>query len=323
MSLRDLFAYHGHEFSEETMCGLGGISFFYFKFKRAEPPVQIFPGYLEPRRFYRKVASLTGAKCQYKDGVKWGYAWKKVKESIERNIPTIIGPLDMFYLPFAPLKVHVVMHFLLVIGYDDARREAYVFDNRFEDAQRISYDDLEKAWNFEAKGWCRPHPFHLFTIPQSIPPLEDLLVRTIRDTVKLNIHPPIRSLGVSGERIAANEVSDWLDQCGRKVLVDSLMFTAKMILPEGFEPQQCGAGRFLYAKFLNAATRYLKIPALDESANLFVEAGDDWNRVSDIFERTATSGTEQDLKTLLGKASQIISKISDIEERAFRLLDGI
>ena len=323
VSLRDLFAYRGHEFSEEIVCGLGGISFFYLKFRRAEPPVQIFPGYLEPRRFYRKVASLTGAAYQYKDGVKWDYAWRKVKENIDRKMPVIIGPLDMFHLSFAPLPVHAVMHYLLLIGYDDERREAHLFDSRFEDAQRIHYDDLEKAWNVEAKGWCRPHAFHLFTIPRDIPPLEDLVVKAIRDTVKLNLHPPTKSLGVAGERSAANEIPSWPGLCNREVLLQSLMFTAKMILPEGFEPQQCGAGRFLYSRFLEAAREHLRAPALDESASLFVEAGHGWNEVSEILERSSTPESEEKLKALLREAADTISDISNIEERAFRLLDGI
>lgn len=255
--------------------------------------------------------------------MKFDYAWRKVKENIDRNIPMIIGPLDMFYLSFAPLPVHVVMHYILLIGYDDNKREIDLYDSRFEEAQKMSYDDLERAWNVEAKGWCRPHPFHVFTIPKAIPPLEDLLVKTIKDSVRLNIRPPIKSLGVLGERNAAKEIPDWPDWCDREVLSQNLMFTAKMILPEGFEPQQCGAGRFLYAIFLRAAAKHLKVPALDESATFFAEAGHGWNKVSGIFERTSTSETKQELKTLLREAAETISQISDIEERAFRLLDGI
>jgi len=101
------------------------------------------------------------------------------------------------------------------------------------------------------------------------------------------------------------------------------MFTAKMILPEGFEPQQCGAGRFLYAEFLRAARKHLKAPALDESVALFTEAGRGWNKVSEIFEKTSTLKTKQEVKTLLTEAAETISGISDIEERAFRLLNEI
>ena len=47
------------------------------------------------------------------------------------------------------------------------------------------------------------------------------------------------------------------------------MFTAKMILLEGFEPQECGARRFLYAGFLTVASNAPEISRLNEAA-LFI-----------------------------------------------------
>jgi len=66
-----------------------GNKLLYFKFKRAEPPVQIFPSCLELIRFYRKVASLTNDEYQYKDGAKLDYAWRKVEENDAETISEI------------------------------------------------------------------------------------------------------------------------------------------------------------------------------------------------------------------------------------------
>lgn len=64
-------------------------------------------------------------------------------------------------------------------------------------------------------------------------------------------------------------------------------------------------------------------PALDESAALFMKAGRGWNKVSEIFEKTTPLKTKEEVKTLLTEAAETISGISDIEERAFRLLNEI
>jgi hypothetical protein len=105
--------------------------------------------------------------------------------------------------------------------------------------------------------------------------------------------------------------------------VTELNVHGKTILPDGFEPQQCGAGRFLNAEFLRAARKHPMAPALDESAALFMKAGRGWNKVSEIFEKTTPLKTKEEVKTLLTEAAETISGISDIEERAFRLLNEI
>ena len=113
---------------------------------------------------------------QYKisEGRTLEYAFKSVKSEIDNGCPVILGPLDMYHLPY--LKTyhndHIPMHYVLMIGYDDEC--IYLYDCGRKDIQMLSYKELRKAWQIEKNGVGCKNGFIRFSLPDNLPGVFEL-----------------------------------------------------------------------------------------------------------------------------------------------------
>jgi len=94
--------------------------------------------------------------CAYKT---FEQAIKKAKAEIDAGYPPVLGALDMYYLPYYPKLYHgehIPFHYVLMVGYDDARC-VYLLDCGRKEMQTLSYDELRRAWNCSYPGLSGPN----------------------------------------------------------------------------------------------------------------------------------------------------------------------
>ena len=76
------------------------------------------------------------------------------KNEIDEGYPVVLGPLDMFYLPYLKMyhTEHIPIHYVMMIGYDEEKNCVLIYDCEREDVIELAVSDLELAWNIEKNG---------------------------------------------------------------------------------------------------------------------------------------------------------------------------
>ena len=69
------------------------------------------------------------------------------KNEIDEGYPVVLGPLDMFYLPYLKMyhTEHIPIHYVMMIEYDEEKNCVLIYDCEREDV-------IELAWNIEKNG---------------------------------------------------------------------------------------------------------------------------------------------------------------------------
>lgn len=256
--IRDLIQWRtGHDWSNEFVWGLGqGGGFAYLRFKSANPPRQIYTGIATPRQ-HKYLAGLLGAEFNEVENRSFKFSWAKARAALEANTPPVIGPLDMYYLPFYPeiyQKRHIPIHFILLVGYDE--EQIFILDTLQEEVQSISMEALKLCWDVNVPGIGKRNRLSVLDIPEKIPPVDELIRQSIRDQSQTNLRPPVAMLGIPAMRKIAREISGWPAELGEETAAKCL-YQAREYLnsPPDIEGSHLTAGRDLYITFLEEASR--------------------------------------------------------------------
>ncbi len=254
--IRDLIEWRtGRNWSNEFVYGLGqGGGFAYLRFKSADPPRQVYWGIAGPRQ-HRYLAELFNAGFTEVDNRSFKFSWQKVKNALQVGTPPVIGPLDMYYLPFYEgiyHKRHIPIHYLLVVDYNE--ESAYVLDTGSETVQALPLAELQLAWNVNVPGLGKRGRLVAFEIPSDIPPNKVLIRKSILDQCKSMLHPPVSMVGIPAMKKLAREISGWLNELGDKTATKCLQQVREYLnSPPDLEGDHLTAGRNLYITFLQQA----------------------------------------------------------------------
>ena len=254
--IRDMVHWRtGRDWSNEFVHGLGqGAGFAYLRIKVADPPRQVYWGIASPRQ-HQYLADLLGAAYTEVENRTFRFSWGKARQALDAGTPPVLGPLDMFYLPFyAELhhKRHIPIHFLLLVGYSDEK--AYVQDTGVEEVQSISLDELEKAWNVNVLGLGKRNRLAVLDIPSALPPTRDLVRKAIADQCQTMLRPPVSMLGIPAMQKVAREIAGWAGELGKESAAKCLRQVREYLnSPPDIEGNHLTAGRDLYIRFLEEA----------------------------------------------------------------------
>lgn len=141
-----------------VLSGFG--SFCYMKTPHADLKRMIALGDGRTKQMYAFLAPIVGFEYQHFAYGSFVQALRKAKTEIDAGHPSVLGALDMYYLPyFSKLyhDEHIPFHYVLMIGYDDDARCIYLHDCGREAIQTLSYDDLRSAWNCSYPGLSKPN----------------------------------------------------------------------------------------------------------------------------------------------------------------------
>jgi hypothetical protein len=305
-----LLNHHGMNISEPMVFGIAsGIFFAYLK-----PPMMDFPMFVTrtmPGEIRSKFAKRTGVKfkvSKFNDPKK---AEQELDRLLDQNQPVAVQ-VDLFFMDYFPtwFRVHINIHFLNVIGREG--NKYYISDSYHPQIAEIDRETLLKgrfAGGSMAPKGCMFYPVH---IPEKID-----MNKTIRDGIKSAtfnmLKIPLPFLGVKGIRRFADKISKWPDYARDTDQLTDKIFKIFILLEE----QGTGGGgfRFMYASFLQEASKIMNNPELNVLAKEIMEIGDGWREIAHVASRMAKNRDFSSEKFL--ELRSLICKRADLEESFF------
>ena len=254
--IRDLVEWRSiRDWSNEFLWGLGqGGGFAYLRFNAADPPRQMYTGISTPRQ-HRYLAGLLCADFAEIENRAFRFSWDRAREAVDRNTPPVLGPLDMYHLLYYPElyhQRHILIHFVLLVGYDEAT--AYVHDTDQDAVQEIPLNELQLAWDVNVPGLGKRNRLAIVDIPQILPSDEALIRKSIADQCQLMLHPPVSMVGIPAMKKIASEIAHWPEELGEDTAEKCLRQVREYLnSPPDLEGNHLTAGRDRYITFLQEA----------------------------------------------------------------------
>jgi hypothetical protein len=233
----------------------------------------------------------------------------------------------MYYLPYYDKfyrKIHVPIHHVLMVGYDDEREVALVQDCDRAEVQTVPYADLEGAWNINIPGLGKKNTFYTFTLNEHVANVETIAHQGLLKRATAMLEAPVSMLGLKGLRKLARELPHWPQELSTKQLDVSLRhlveYTGFPPVPPnrltGYDaPDNHGGGREVFAGLLERLAEQYTEPAWADAAPLFKQSARELEKVTDSVVDFILSK-----QCSLETASALLASIADIEERAFRII---
>jgi hypothetical protein len=308
-----LLNHHGMKITEPMVFGISsGIFFAYLKI-----PVMDFPMFAVrsmPGHVRTKFADRTGVKFisrRYRNPEK---AERELNDLLDKNQPVAVQ-VDFFYMNYFPAwyRIHVNVHFVTVIGREGDRY--FISDSYHPQIAEIDREALMKG-RF-AGGSMAPKGFMFYPvhIPEKID-LEKAIKDGIKGATKNMLRIPLPFLGVKGIRRFADKIVDWPKYARDEDFLADKVFRITIFL----EDQGTGGGgfRFLYASFLQEASKVLNNPRLDEMSKEMMKIGDGWR---DVSLASAKAAKQRDFsRERLMEIGDLLRQRADVEESFFTRL---
>jgi hypothetical protein len=285
------------------------------------------------RIIYKEISDIVGFQYRHIEGKSFEYALRVARKQIDMGCPVILGCLDMYYLHYYPKfyhKVHIPIHYIMMIGYDDDKQLAYVLDCGIEAVQSIPYETLAEAMNVETKGLSKKNTICIIAFQQELKSAIDIARKGFhRKAIKI-LESPVGFVGIKGMYKFAKEFPHWQEELTRedyiKVLENIIMYSGSVpkmpnrLLgikePDGIR-YMCG--REQISAVLTELGQDYQINAWCEAAELFLESGA-------ILEQMINQMTGYLLKEItdLREIPKQIEVVAQIEEKVYRkILSGL
>jgi len=214
----------------------------------------VYWGIACPRQ-HQYLADLLGAGHVVVENRTFSFSWNKARAAVDARLAPVIGPLDMFHLPFYEelyRRRHIPIHYLLLVGYDD--ENAYVHDTGHDQVQALPLDELQGAWDVNVPGLGKRNRLVTFDLPQDLPPTGELVRRSIADQCQTMLNPPVSMVGIPAMNKVAREIARWPQELGAETASACLRQVLEYLnSPPDLEGDHLTAGRDRYISFLQEA----------------------------------------------------------------------
>jgi hypothetical protein len=306
--LEDILEWKGKKYINYLLPVLGGMSeFTYLKFKNANPPQMVYWG-TNTKYLLKDLEKIIDFKEILSENKTFKNTFTKVKKFIGNNQPVVAGALDMYYLHYYPEiyhKKHIPIHYILVVGYDDDKQEVYVQDCGCEGVQKISYSEFEKALKVNVPAMSKKNTIRTFILPRNLPSELEIAQNGLSFRTEKMLKPSVKLFGIPAMKKLAKEIFDWKNKESFEHLV--IYATTPPELPKTFE--KSNGMRFWKSQVLKKLGKKYKIDKFLKVSEMFQESG---KLIIDICK----AAMKQDRK----KISNIILRVADIEEEAYKIL---
>ncbi len=306
--LEDILEWKGKKYINYLLPVLGGMGeFTYLKFKNANPPHMVYWG-ANTKYLLKDLEKIIDFKEILSENKTFKNTFTKVKEFIGNNQAVVAGALDMYYLPYYPEiyhQKHIPIHYILVVGYDDYKQEVYVQDCGCEGVQKISYSEFEKALNVNVPAMSKKNTIRTFILPRNLPSELEIAQNGLSFRAEKMLKPSVKLFGIPAMKKLAKEIFDWKDKESFEHLV--IYATTPPELPKTFE--KSNGMRFWKSQVLKKLGKKYKTDKFLKVSEMFQESG---KLIIDICQ----AAMKQDRK----KISNIILRVADIEEEAYKIL---
>ena len=307
--LEDILEWKGKKYINYLLPVLGGMGeFTYLKFKNANPPHMVYWG-ANTKYLLKDLEKIIDFKEIISENKTFKNTFTKVKEFIGNNQPVVAGALDMYYLHYYPEiyhQKHIPIHYILVVGYDDDKQEVYVQDCGCKGVQKVSYSEFEKALNVNVPAMSKKNTIRAFILPRNLPSELEIAQNGLSFRAEKMLKPSVKLFGIPAMKKLAKEIFDWKDKESFEHLV--IYATTPPELPKTFEKSD--GMRFWKSQVLKKLGEKYKIDKFLKVSEMFQESG---KLIIDICK----AAMKQDRK----KISNIILRVADIEEEAYKILE--
>lgn len=312
----NLLHHHGLEFDEPLVFGIGsGLMYSYLPFIRVNGiPVasyRIWPGYI-----FKNFASRVGIQIERKKFSNVKSAMMELDKTLERGQP--VGMItSVFYLPYLPAayRFHFNAHNIIVYGRENGTY--LVSDPVMGETTEIAYDDLARA-RF-AKGM--PEPSGRMYYPTKLPKDYDAkkaIWAGIKQTSDHMANIPIPLFGAKGMKYLSNRMKSWPERLGNR---KAILYLGNLVRMQE-EIGTGGAGfRFIYAAFLDQASRLLNDSTLFEFSKRLTVAGDQLREFA-YYAGRVCKDRKSDTKTF-AELAEMYLKASQMEQGIFGDMDKV
>lgn len=306
--LEDILTWKGAEYSDFLLSVIGGMAgFTYLRFKRADPPCMVYWG-ANPKYLMKDLANIIGCKETVIEGKTFKNTFPRLKESIDGGQPVMAGALDMYYLHYYPglyRKQHVPIHYVLVVGYDDDKQVVFVQDCSRKGVQEIPYEEFKESLGVNVPGISKKNTMRTFTLPQKLPSEFEVAKKGFAYKAERFLNPPVKLFGLPAMHKLADEIFEWNNsKCFEHMATYA---TAPPLPPKTFENSH--GMRFWQADVLSALGNKYNVRSWTEASKLFRRSGEE-------IMKLCKAALEQDKQ----RASEALTVIAEIEERAYKLL---
>jgi hypothetical protein len=301
----------------------------YLRHRDEKLPRLLMFGDGRPHKIYGNISEIVGFEYRFVEGRTFSYAFKRIKDQIDIGRPVVIGPVDMFHLPYLKMyhKVHIPIHYILMVGYDDERQCIYVYDCGREEIQTVPFDELKKAWEIEKTTVGDRNGFIEINFADEIKSTYEIADTALKKKAKEMLEPQASFTGIKGIRKAAKEFSAWKNELTPEGYKNSLRNMLEFIgtvpkLPnivmgieepedEGIHYEAC---RDKMGTMLIMLGETYQSKKWKEAGTLFLESGKRFREIADIIIEYFTKGEDK-----LGEIPVILGRIADLEEEAYEL----
>jgi hypothetical protein len=238
-------------------------------------------------------------------------------DSLLANNQPVGCQVGVYYLTYFPkeYRFHFNAHNLVVFGKEGD--QYLISDPVMEDTTSLTSYELQRV-RF-AKGPLAPKGQIYY--PKAAPAtfnddiMRKAIISGIKRNVKMMIYIPGNIAGVSGIKYTARLIKGYRDKLGVKTAGQYLAQLVRM-------QEEIGTGgggfRFMYAAFLQQASKYIPNDELHSIASEFTKAGDLWRssaiHASGIYKGRITAQSD------FNQMADYLMDISEIEKAAFKRL---
>jgi hypothetical protein len=313
-------------------CLSGKGNFIYLKSNMGELKRRAAWGDGRTKQMYKEISDIVGFKYKHIEGRTFEYAMKVAKEQIDMGCPVVLGCLDMYCLNYYPKfykEEHIPIHYVLMVGYDDDRENAYILDCGIESVQEISYELLKEAMNVETKGLSLKNTVCTIAFEKNLKSTVEIAKEGFYRKAKKMLESPVGFAGIRGMYKLAKEFLHWQEELTKEdyeaVLRNTIMFSGtvpqmpnRILGIEEADNIRYMCGREQMSSVLTELGKGHQIAAWCEAAELFIESGS-------VLEKIVKNMIEYLLgeRTDLDEVPEMIICVAQIEEKAYRkILSG-
>lgn len=266
----NLMRHNGFEVSEPMVFGIGsGLLFSYLPFLKVNY-APVFTYRVMPGLVFNRFAKRVGIKVKREKFNSPEKARARLDANLVKDNPVglQVGVYNLVYFP-DEYRFHFNAHNMVVYGKEGDNY--LISDPVMESVTTLTVKQLEKV-RF-AKGAFAPkgHMYYPIAFPEELD-LKKAIVKGIKQTCK-DMTAPVPLVGVKAMRWVAKSIRKWPKKLGAKKANHYLGQIVRM-------QEEIGTGgggfRYIYAAFLQEASKELNNERLSELSKEMTEIGDSW-----------------------------------------------
>ncbi len=160
------------------------------------------------KKIYDQIKEVLGLRYQISEGRTLSYALSSIKKEIDEGNPVILGPLDMYHLPYLKMyhKMHIPMHYVLMVGYDERKDCVLIYDCDRIELIELPKQELIKAWAIEKNVVGDNNGFIRFTLCENPKELYQLAYICLKKKAERQLREKPDFIGVNAYTKIAKEL---------------------------------------------------------------------------------------------------------------------